>query len=384
MAPLAVVWVWNLPSEPGLVMPRARKTSRFHKNCSPANPRDSAAEIQQRIGQALQLLQRQGLDTATGLALGFTLLCATNTGASRMPGSPWPPRRNSALDGLEAWLKERFLAQLSQTGEANPEPMLRRLILHAGPHKTGTSALQAVLRERQFAAFYYPSSGQWPDGAHHNLVFSLIPELRRPDAEALEPQHLLEQLQDELSAVQHDTLLISSEFLSTGCAARVVAWLVEQGIAQPDGIRALLVERELRSRAASLYNQAVKDPYVGETRSPQEWLAEEEAKLRLEPMVADQQAAGTKVEVLPYAPAESLVQRLLVAAGAKEEELPDQVSWRNMSMSGPVLMALLEVNRTVSGPEERIARRTELLQSIRPAFAPSSPMLFEGAAEVSV
>jgi hypothetical protein len=144
------------------------------------------------------------------------------------------------------------------------------------------------------------------------------------------------------------------------------------------------VERELRSRAASLYNQAVKDPYVGETRSPQEWLAEEEAKLRLEPMVADQQAAGTKVEVLPYAPAESLVQRLLVAAGAKEEELPDQVSWRNMSMSGPVLMALLEVNRTVSGPEERIARRTELLQSIRPAFAPSSPMLFEGAAEVSV
>jgi len=252
----------------------------------------------------------------------------------------------------------------------------RRLILHAGPHKTGTSALQAVLRERQFAAFYYPRSGQWPDGAHHNLVFSLIPELRRPDAEVLEPELLQEQLQAELAAVQHDTLLISSEFLSLGCAARVVNWLVEQGLAQPDGIRALLVERELRSRAASLYNQAVKDPYVGETRSPKEWLADEEAKLRLEPMVADLQAAGTKVEVLPYAPAESLVQRLLVAAGARQEELPEQVSWRNTSMSEPVLMALLEVNRKVSDPEERIARRTELLQSITPAFTRSTSELF--------
>jgi hypothetical protein len=253
----------------------------------------------------------------------------------------------------------------------------RRLILHAGPHKTGTSAIQAVLRQQSFAAFYYPRTGQWLDGAHHNLVFSLVPELRRPDAEALEPEVLLEQLQAELAAVQHDTLLISSEFLSLGCAAWVVAWLVEQAIAQPDGIRALLVERELRSRAASLYNQAVKDPYVGETRSPKEWLAEEEAKLRLEPLVADLQAASIEVEMLPYAPAESLVHRLLVAAGAKHEELPDQLSWRNTSMSEPVLMALLEVNRMVSDPEERVARRAELFQAICPAFTRSRSDLFD-------
>ena len=262
--------------------------------------------------------------------------------------------------------------------------MRRRLILHAGPHKTGTSAIQAELRQQSFAAFYYPRTGQWPDGAHHNLVFSLIPELRRPDAEALEPEQLLEQLQAELAEVQHDTLLISSEFLSTGCAARVVAWLVEQGIAQPDGIRALLVERELRSRAASLYNQAVKDPYVGETRSPQQWLKEEEAKLRIEPMIEDLEAVGARVDVLAYEPAESLVQRLLMAAGAIDKELSVQIPWTNTSMSEPVLMALLEVNRMVSEPEERIARRTELLQSIRPAFAPTSPMLFEGAVGVSM
>ncbi|QVL52599.1 MAG: hypothetical protein KFB97_14605 [Cyanobium sp. M30B3] len=211
-----------------------------------------------------------------------------------------------------------------------------------------------------------------------------MPELRRPDAEALEPEVLLEQLQQELAAVAHDTLLISSEFLSTGCAAQVVNWLVSHGIADPQGLRALLVERELRSRAASLYNQAVKDPYVGETRSPQQWLKEEECNHILEPMIEDLEAAGLEVEMLAYEPAESLVQRLLKAAGAKEEELPEQVSWKNISMSEPVLMALLEMNRMVHDPQGRIARRNELFQSIRPAFVPSSPMLFEGAAGVSV
>lgn len=74
--------------------------------------------------------------------------------------------------------------------------------------------------------------------------------------------------QKELAATPRETLLISSEFLSSGCAEQVVKWLVRHGIANPQGLRALLVEREQRSRAASLYNQEVKDPYVGETHSP--------------------------------------------------------------------------------------------------------------------
>jgi hypothetical protein len=82
--------------------------------------------------------------------------------------------------------------------------------------------------------------------------------------------------------------------------------------------------------------------------------------------------------MLAYAPAETLVQRVLMAAGAEAEEVPDQVPWRNISMSKPVLRALLEVNRTVGDPEERIARRTELFQSISPAFLPSTSRLFEG------
>ena len=37
------------------------------------------------------------------------------------------------------------------------------------------------------------------------------------------------------------------------------------------------------------------------------------------------------MEVLPYAPAETLVQRLLMAAGASPDELPDQVVCRRVS-----------------------------------------------------
>ena len=255
----------------------------------------------------------------------------------------------------------------------------RQLILHAGPHKTGTSSIQAVLRDQSFNAFYYPKTGQWLDGSHHHLVFSLVPELRRADAESLEPDELLVRLQKELAEISHDTLLISSEFLSTGCAHRVLAWLVHHGIVDPNGIRTLLVERDWLSRAASLYNQAVKDPYVGETRGPDQWLEEEVAKLSFQSMLDDLQAAGTTVDVLPYEPADGLVPRMLMAAGAMEEELPQQTPWTNTSMSEPVLMALLAVNRSISDPLQRIEHRTRLFEEYKPAFVPSSPELFLNA-----
>jgi hypothetical protein len=255
----------------------------------------------------------------------------------------------------------------------------RHLILHVGPHKTGTSSIQAVLREHPFEAFYYPKTGQWHDGSHHNLVFSLVPELRRADAEVVEPEQLLHQLQSELADVQNDTLLISSEFLSTGCVAKVLRWLVAHGFVDPLWIEALIVERDLLSRAASLYNQAVKDPYVGETRNPDQWLEEEVSNLYLGPMLVDLKAAGASVRLLAYEPADNLVQRVLLAAGAYEEEIPEQTPWTNISMSEPVLMALLEINRSIPDPLQRLEQRTRLLEDLKPAFQPSTPELFSPA-----
>jgi hypothetical protein len=252
----------------------------------------------------------------------------------------------------------------------------RQLILHVGPHKTGTSSVQAVLREHPFEAFYYPQTGQWYDGSHHNLVFSLVPHLRRADAEVVEPDDLLLQLRNELADVPQDTLLLSSEFLTTGCADQVLRWLVSHDIVEPLGIEALVVERDLLSRAASLYNQAVKDPYVGEIRSPDQWLEEEVSNLYLGPMLVDLKAAGASVRLLAYEPAETLVNRVLLAAGAYEDEIPPQIPWTNISMSEAVLMALLEVNRSFTDPLQRLECRSRLLAEIQPAFVPSTPELF--------
>jgi hypothetical protein len=268
--------------------------------------------------------------------------------------------------------------------ERMPSITPRKLILHAGPHKTGTSSIQAVLREHDFRAFYYPKTGQWYDGAHHQLVFSVIPELRRADGESVEPPELLVLLQEELANVQQDTLLISSEFLSQQCLNRVLNWLIDHDIVDRREIRALLVDRDELSRAASLYNQAVKDPYIGEIRDPDQWLDEERTTVSMVPIITRFQEANLMAEVLPYEPADSLVRRFLLAAGAHEEELPEQTPWTNTSMSEPVLWALLEVNRTITDPLERIAQRTRLLETLQPAFVPSSPQLFTCVREANL
>ncbi|MFM1799305.1 MAG: hypothetical protein RLZZ117_1583 [Cyanobacteriota bacterium] len=257
----------------------------------------------------------------------------------------------------------------------------RRLLLHAGPHKTGTSSIQAILRDRGFKSFYYPRTGQWYDGAHHQLIFSLIPELRRPDGESIEPNDLEMLLKTELESVKHDTLLISSEYLSGECLPRVLDWLISRQIADPKDVRGILVERDMLSRAASLYNQSVKDPYIGERRSPDQWFHDERSNLLLEPMVNRMRSAGIMVDVLPYEPASSLASRFLLAVGAHADEIPEQIPWENMSMSKSVLLALLDINRSIADPLERIAQRTRLFETHQPAFELSTATLFSCSSE---
>ena len=49
--------------------------------------------------------------------------------------------------------------------------MPRTLYLHVGPRKTGTSALQHILRNHDNSIVVYPKVGLWGDGSHHGLVF---------------------------------------------------------------------------------------------------------------------------------------------------------------------------------------------------------------------
>jgi hypothetical protein len=108
-------------------------------------------------------------------------------------------------------------------------------------------------------------------------------------------------------------------------------------------------------------------------------LEEEISNIFLGPMLVDLKAAGASVTLLPYEPAETLVGRVLLAAGAYADEIPQQVPWTNVSMSQPVLMALLDVNRAVKDPLQRLEQRARLFEEIQPACVESNPDLFSPA-----
>lgn len=63
-------------------------------------------------------------------------------------------------------------------------PGPRRLLIHVGPPKTGTSAVQHYLRSEATPGLIYPEAGRWADGAHHNLVFNFFEDRSCPEVVA--------------------------------------------------------------------------------------------------------------------------------------------------------------------------------------------------------
>jgi hypothetical protein len=83
------------------------------------------------------------------------------------------------------------------------------LILHAGQHKTGTTSIQAFLRDHRAAlageGMYVPRTGMAHGGTHRPLVDDLLDPARRDGA--------IDQLRLELEAAQPGRVLISAERL---------------------------------------------------------------------------------------------------------------------------------------------------------------------------
>lgn len=56
--------------------------------------------------------------------------------------------------------------------------MKRRLYIHLGLSKTGTSAIQGFFIDQGPTSILYPKTGRWPDGSHHKLV---LPTRAKPN-----------------------------------------------------------------------------------------------------------------------------------------------------------------------------------------------------------
>ena len=78
--------------------------------------------------------------------------------------------------------------------------------MHVGPAKTGRSAIQHALVTAEDGPFSYPKVGLWSDGSHHNLVFSVFPQDRRPEAKVLAFEDAMRQLRAEAARSDKDVL----------------------------------------------------------------------------------------------------------------------------------------------------------------------------------
>ncbi|HEY3779214.1 MAG TPA: hypothetical protein VGL35_14270 [Rhizomicrobium sp.] len=246
--------------------------------------------------------------------------------------------------------------------------MTRRLYLHLGPAKTGTSAIQHVLSGHDGSVVLYPRIGLWSDGSHHNLVLNYFGEYTRPEMVREDAGGLLEQI-GEMARRSDRDLVISSEILAGRRTLDEFAAALQKAVGCDLRVVLLFVVREHFERAASLYNQRVKDAATSERRDPDDFLIENPERLCYAHQLRRLQRTDFDLRVLSYHPAEDCITRCLQFLGFPVEQIPE-LPRRNISLGRTALVATLAANRLVETPQDR-SRFNEALSRIPGRFAPS-------------
>jgi hypothetical protein len=224
---------------------------------------------------------------------------------------------------------------------------VRTLYFHIGPAKTATSAIQHLLSTTPVSNIVYPKVGLWSDGSHHNFVFNFFGAAARPEIVRTPVQTLLCQLRDCVEKTTGN-VLISSEALCEfpdacafiECVATAIGDLISE-------IEVVAVFREHFERAASLYNQMVKDHFYCEHRSPDDFLRTAAGSVLYDEILS--RFISKKVTLINYHPAGTFCERFLSSIGVRGcyARTP-----RNRSICVTGLIALLVINQIVRcGPE---------------------------------
>jgi hypothetical protein len=151
--------------------------------------------------------------------------------------------------------------------------MPRTLYLHVGPPKTGTSAIQAYFKDQPqiHPQIHYPLTGRWHDGSHHRLIFAQQQITQYGETVIPAWPDLLKTLDKELSLTEKD-VLISSEHCEPSFINAISSILTKHQLQ----VKIIVVFRHPIERAASTYNQQVKDPAIGLNLLPDNFLVREQ------------------------------------------------------------------------------------------------------------
>jgi hypothetical protein len=228
----------------------------------------------------------------------------------------------------------------------------RKLYVHVGPMKTGTTAIQTFLREHDDAVLIYPKNYLYA-GAHHNLVFNFFGDKRVGLSGVTDVREHFEEIRALTKGNSRD-VLISSEALvpvawqphrvDPGALIRAIIPYI--GTPAPE-VEILVACREHFSWAASTYSQNLKG---SETRDPDGFLREYSNALCFTPIIRKLKQSGFRVTPMNYHPVQSWVERFLTYVGIPRQALP-QTKTMNISMSPAGMIMKLAANRALPGEE---------------------------------
>lgn len=260
--------------------------------------------------------------------------------------------------------------------------MSRTLYVHLGPRKTGTSAIQAVLRSHDNSTIIYPKVGLWGDGSHHGLVFAFFGESRKPRQKIVAPgdiDRLLRKLVREANSSDRN-ILISSETLGEGRDFEAfIVQLLSSLSMTPGQVEILVGCREHFSRAASLYNHRLRGS--NEQREPDEFLRKAARRLCYQRLLTQIRKTGFKLTVLNYHPSQEWVPRFLRHIGFAEHEMPN-VEWKNVGFSAKALVAMLGVSQITRAPQLK-KKYLKVLQERMPDARAQSSFIFGREAAIA-
>jgi len=245
-----------------------------------------------------------------------------------------------------------------------------KVIFHIGWSKTGTSAFQKWLLNNENnlleKGIFYPETGRWTEGSHHELALSLQPVMGYSSEYSAKELwgRLIQEIQEKSKSENIDNILVTSElFPPLYEYGDVLQLFGKEGI----NLGIIAVVREQVSLIRSMQHQLVTDPRVHLTGTVNQFFEYfKENYLYFEQLKKYQESYHWDTfKVLPY-DYTNVVQNLAKNIGWDEDI--EGVSYENVSLSYEVVEFIRRLNQVDMSLETRKEVNEKVAEAINAGF----------------